>query len=146
MCLPEPSVMLPLALRRRWPDLVAKTLEQKAPTVVMLPILDGAGLPDRADHPDRVMTRVAVPSDLFTNSPRSRPSKGGFQPWFPSSRWPCPKPSDSRYTPDLEGCWGWTSRLDRSIRAVGRGHRVISRAGGLAGACRQRVCRPVVGI
>jgi hypothetical protein len=32
--------------------------------------VDGGGLPDRGDHPDRVMARVAAPSDLFTNRPR----------------------------------------------------------------------------
>jgi hypothetical protein len=107
--------------------------------VVVLIAVDGAGLPDRADHPDRVMARVAgQPSDLFTNPPRSRPLKAGFQQQFSVAGQPYLEPSVFRHTPDdLEGCWGWTSGLDRSIRSVGRGHRVISRAGGLAGACRR---------
>jgi hypothetical protein len=49
--------------------------------------------------------------DPFINPPHGPSLKTGFQPWFPSPCWPCPKPSVFRYR---EGPGGLSTRVDKS--------------------------------
>ena len=73
------------------------------------PLQEVAAKPHRLRSTRRASGGSTHPT-LFTNPPRSRPLKAGFQRWFPQSRWPWPKPCVFSDTLQGPGTVRWTDR------------------------------------